>query len=187
MKRFLAAGLLALALLSTSVSADIAIDPPPKYDPKISERLIGPEKVVIEVNDDHPPVLRLPKSLVEQFAPAKKPKKAEARMLRPQTIIAGIALSAAIGMSGLLLVRRRTSAATMWLVGLGSTVMVGTVLANIAPPPDFDRELRKPAVTIEGTEIGVEVHLVEADQPISLRIDSKTAKALAAAQDSQDE
>jgi hypothetical protein len=132
------ARLLAIPLIATVLLASLCIpamaDIPPYPPPRPAPPTTGPS-LVIKHNQGIPnAVLTIPCKLL----PAEAPKaKADTGLFSPtQTVVAGLAMTAALALGGIGLVRRRGRLAmAMWL--LAGCVIVGAsaslALANIAP------------------------------------------------------
>jgi hypothetical protein len=146
---FLVAGV--LAMLSGAALADVPPgprpQPPPRpvVDPKPDPAPApptGPSLVIKPTPGAKEATLEIPRKLLPG---AEAPKaKADATGFSPtQTVVAGLAMTAAVTLLGLHLVRRRGRTPAMSLIG--ATVVVGVtgsvVLANLAP---FPRERPKP-------------------------------------------
>jgi len=182
--------LIAILFISSSLaSADIAPDPRPDPKPKPRQHvnvrmLAGPALYVDLTGADEPNVLELPKSLIADLTPGdaagEAPRSsAQDGATRMKTIVAGVAMSAAVASLGMMLVRRKGRSLPSVLITGGVIGLATVVLANRAPPAMADKGVpRPPVVEQTGIETHAEVHLTDAGQPIVLRIDRETLQKL---------
>jgi len=177
--------LIGLLMTVSLCSADIAPDPRPEPKPKptpkkvVKQRLLTGQPTFVEISDaDRPAVLELPESLIQTLTSGSPRSDASPRL---QTIVAGLAMSAAVVSVGLMFARRKGRYAPSILVLGGLTIGASVVLGNRAPPVLGDEiPVRPPTTTLtsKGVETSVEVHVVGENQPIVLRIDRDTLQKL---------
>jgi hypothetical protein len=118
--------------------------PEPKPDPAPAPPT-GPGLLIQPSPGAREAVLRIPRKLLP---PGDAPKaKADAGFSPTQTIVAGLAMTAAVSLLGLHLVRRRGRTLAMSLVGgmVAIGVTSSIILANAAPIPPDRRRPNPPA------------------------------------------
>jgi len=178
---------LAVVALAGSARADIALPPraddPPKHSAQTETRLIGSKTVWLEaIPEDRPLVLRLPRALLAELAPAQPGVAAPEARLDTRTLVAGVALSLAIGATGLMLVRRNKSTLAGVLV-VGAVTMLGSVVWGNRPAPvhadnAIPRLPEKVELPSNAVELDVEIHVIDDTEPVSIGVTRATLEAL---------
>jgi len=121
--------MLLCCLVTSSARADLPR--PPKPTPKLNE-----PQLQISTNNDGKAHLRIPRSMLSSLANQTAPARSDSGISPAHTVVAGIALSAALAASGLLFVRRRNGQGRMLLLiaGLGGVGLIATIASANAPP-----------------------------------------------------
>lgn len=153
MKRILAAGLAAAALSYLAVSSALAngaprpirprpVPPEPAVNPEVAPGPVRPEiipngRLTIEARDDVNAMrLQIPREMFNALQPRPKPEvKADAGIGPERTVAAGIALSAAMMVGGLWLVRSVRPARALFVVPALVGIGAAAVWADVAPRP----------------------------------------------------
>jgi hypothetical protein len=143
-----------IVLFAASTAASANAPPPPGY----RERATGPQ-LVVQPTNENVARLSIPKKLVPE---AKAAEKADADTNSngifggSRTVVAGAAMSAAIMLSGLYLVRRRSGRGLTSVVWIGAGLCVAlaaTAMADISVPgqPRRSRPTPRPPENPPGT------------------------------------
>lgn len=176
--------LAAVGVLVSAASANLA--PPRRPDPKpepppVRVEPVGNRLVVVPTPGATEAKLTIPRKMLDN-KPAKeaaKPdaKKADAGLAPGRTVVAGVALFAAISLAGLQLIRRRGGSrlmmVTLLVAGGGLAVIAADALGNGAPFPRPDRPdpFARPPIEPAIPGVAVVVEVVDDGDVIKLAID----------------
>jgi hypothetical protein len=180
-----------LAMLGGSVLADIPPGPRPRPPQPLPEPKpdpapappAGPALLIQPTPGAKDATLRIPRKLLP---PGDAPKaKADGTGFSPtQTVVAGLAMTAAVSLLGLHLVRRRGRTLAMSVAGATAIIGVGgsILLANAAPLPRNLRPIPAAENKAEAAQLGLrkiplKIEVVDQGEEVVLMVDPAMLEA----------
>jgi hypothetical protein len=162
-------------LCSSDSPAQADLPRPPKPTPDSNE-----PQLQMSTSSDGKAHVRIPRSMLNSLANPTTPARSDSGISPAHTVVAGIALSAALAVGGLLFARRRSGhgPALLLIAGIGGVGLLSTIAAADVSPFGHGPRPPRPTPTQSTITTPVVVEVID-DGPLQLTIPASKAELLA--------